>query len=85
VLSLVLGWLAVRTGGLEAGIALAVLMDLSTGFDEAYFEWLTSDEPWVDLQWQSVALDLTVVVAYAAFVVRLARRRGIAAPVPVPV
>jgi hypothetical protein len=63
-----------------------VLLDLSTSLEEANSGWLTSDEPWVDLQWQSVALDLAVVVAYAAFVVRLARRRGIAAaPVPVPV
>lgn len=84
VLSAVLGWLAVRTGGLEAGVALVVFLDLRTSFDEASFGLLTSDEPWIDAQWQFVALDLVMILVYASIVADLARRRGLSTVAPGP-
>ncbi|MFF5231381.1 CPBP family intramembrane glutamic endopeptidase [Dactylosporangium sp. NPDC000521] len=81
-LGAVLGWLAVRTGGLEAGIALVVCLDLLAAAREAIREDLYSDGYLSDLQWQFFALDLVVTLAYAATVALHARRRGIAAVTP---
>jgi len=87
----VLGWLAVRTGGLEAGIALHVVVNLAAlGFSAAYGE-LASDETMADAQWQFLAVDVVLMLAYAATVAGLARRRRLvtlapaaATPEPVP-
>ncbi|MEU0556365.1 CPBP family intramembrane glutamic endopeptidase [Dactylosporangium sp. NPDC006015] len=73
----VLGWLAVRTGGLEAGIALMTCLYLTgLGYD-ALYGWLTYFGPYDDLDWQIFVLNLVVNLVYAAVVTRLARRRGI--------
>lgn len=87
----VLGWLAVRTGGLEAGIALHVVVNLAAlGFSAAYGE-LASGETMADAQWQFFAVDVVLMLAYAATVAGLARRRRLvtlapaaATPEPVP-
>jgi uncharacterized protein len=80
----VLGWLAVRTGGLEAGIALMVAVGLTTLGYQVIFGWLFSDGDYDDMTWQFFALDVVVMLAYAAVVDRLARRRGIATVSPEP-
>ncbi len=74
----VAGWLTVRTGGLEAAIALHVANNLlSAGLAAALGE-LTVDETAADLPWEMVAVDVPQLVAYAAVVLWLARRRGLA-------
>jgi membrane protease YdiL (CAAX protease family) len=77
VFGVVIGWLTVRTGGLEAAIALHVLNNLLSGLLGAAFGDLTVDETAADMPWQFVAVDVPVLLAYAAVVLRLARRRGL--------
>jgi membrane protease YdiL (CAAX protease family) len=94
VFGLVTGWLTVRTGGLEAAIALHVLNNLVSGVLSAAYGQLTVDETAADMPWQLAVIDVPVLLAYAAVIVVLARRRGLAtrsapalpvAPVLVPV
>ncbi len=71
----VAGWLTVRTGGLEAAIALHVVNNLlSTALAAAYGQ-LALDETAADLPWELVALDVPMLLAYAAVILWLARRR----------
>ncbi|BCB78018.1 hypothetical protein GCM10022251_36790 [Phytohabitans flavus] len=69
------GWLAVRTGGLEAGIALHVVMNLASFLLMAALDQLDSDQTLTDATWHTAVLDAFVVCLYAAVVARLARRR----------
>ncbi len=72
----VAGWLTVRTGGLEAAIALHALNNLTSfAVGAAVVGGLDSDETAADLPWQLAALDTTMTVVYAAAVLWLARRR----------
>ena len=83
----VTGWLTVRTGGLEAAIALHVMNNLVSGMLGAAFGELYADETAADMPWQLAVVDVPVLLAYAAVVVVLARRRGLAthsAPAPAP-
>jgi uncharacterized protein len=75
----VAGWLTVRTGGLEAAIALHVVNNLISGGLGAFFGDLGTDETAADLPWQLAVADLPVLLAYAAVILHLARRRGLAA------
>jgi membrane protease YdiL (CAAX protease family) len=91
VFGLVTGWLTVRTGGLEAAIALHVLNNLVGGMLSAAYGDLYADETAADMPWQLAVVDVPVLLAYAAVIVVLARRRGLATrsapppPVVVPV
>ncbi|MEV3969201.1 type II CAAX endopeptidase family protein [Streptomyces sp. NPDC050698] len=83
---LVMGLLTIRTGGLEAAIALHVLNNLlAFGVSAAIVDGLSSDETAADAPW---SLALTAVVTdllYAALVLWLARRRSpqrLSAPAP---
>ncbi|MBL7260008.1 CPBP family intramembrane glutamic endopeptidase [Paractinoplanes lichenicola] len=68
----VAGWLTVRTGGLEAAIALHVMNNLvSAGVAAAYGQ-LTITETAADMPWQMAAVDVVVLTAYAIVVVQLA-------------
>ncbi|MCY1139333.1 type II CAAX endopeptidase family protein [Actinoplanes sp. Pm04-4] len=72
VFGAVTGWLTVRTGGLEAAIALHVMNNLlATGVAAAYDQ-LTITETAADMPWQMFAVDLLVLPAYAWVVLRLA-------------
>jgi membrane protease YdiL (CAAX protease family) len=88
VFGVVAGWLTVRTGGLEAAIALHVMNNLIGGLLSAAYGDLSVDETAADMPWQVAVVDVPVIAGYAAVVLWLARRRGIAArtaaPVPVP-
>ncbi|MEU8183007.1 CPBP family intramembrane glutamic endopeptidase [Micromonospora sp. NPDC049047] len=76
------GWLTVRTGGLEAAIALHVVNNL-TGFAlAAAFGGLAADETMADAPWQLVLVDVLILSAYALVIDRLAARRGLATVVP---
>ncbi|WP_435279907.1 CPBP family glutamic-type intramembrane protease [Streptomyces sp. 1222.5] len=75
----VMGLLAVRTGGLEASIALHTLnnwvgMGIAAGIKGA----LDSDETAADMGWVEAAVDIPTILIYAAAVLWFARRRGIA-------
>ena len=75
----ILGWLTVRTGGLEAAIALHVmnnLISLSLGVADGS---LTLDETAADMPWQAMVVDVVTILGYAAAVSWLAHRRGLAA------
>ncbi len=75
VFGAVAGWLTVRTGGLEAAIALHVLNNLVVGALSAAYGNLHIEETAADMPWQFAVVDVPVMLAYAAVVVVLARRR----------
>ncbi|MDW4907250.1 type II CAAX endopeptidase family protein [Streptomyces sp. ADMS] len=80
VFGLVMGLLTVRTGGLEAAIALHVLNNLlAMGLMSAIAGGLDSEETAADMNWMMVAVDVPMVALYAAVVLWLARRRGLRA------
>jgi len=84
VFGVVAGWLTVRTGGLEAAIALHVVNNLLGSVILAGYGDLAQTETAADLPWQLVALDVPVLVAYAMVISWLARRRGLATVSPEP-
>ncbi|MEU0675791.1 CPBP family glutamic-type intramembrane protease [Streptomyces sp. NPDC006172] len=89
VFGVVAGLLSVRTGGLEAGIALHAVNNLfAFGFSAAVVGGLDSDETAADLPWQGVLIDVSGILLYAAIVLWLARRRPpvhtAEAPPPLP-
>jgi membrane protease YdiL (CAAX protease family) len=74
VFGVVAGWLTVRTGGLEASIALHVANNLLGTLLAAAYGDLSTDETAADMPWQLVAVDVPVLIAYAIVVVFLQRR-----------
>lgn len=76
VFGLVTGLLTIRTGGLEAAIALHVLNNLlAMGVMSAIAGGLESEETAADMDWMMLAVDVPLVCLYAAAVLWLARRR----------
>ncbi|MBU2670783.1 CPBP family intramembrane metalloprotease [Actinoplanes bogorensis] len=70
----VAGWLTVRTGGLEAAIALHVMNNLvAAGLAAAYGQ-LTITETAADMPWQMAAIDVFVLAGYAWAVLKLVRQ-----------
>jgi len=82
VFGVVAGWLTVRTGGLEAAIALHLANNLISSVAAAAFGDLGTDTTAADMPWQFMAIDVPVLLAYALVVVRLARRAGVAGESP---
>jgi membrane protease YdiL (CAAX protease family) len=82
VFGVIAGWLTVRTGGLEAAIALHVMNNLIAMVIAAAYDDLALDETATDMPWQLAVVDLPVLLGYAAVVLWLARRRGIANRTP---
>jgi membrane protease YdiL (CAAX protease family) len=76
------GWLTVRTGGLEAAIALHVLNNLLGGLLGAAYNDLGTDETAADMPWQLAVISIPVVFGYALVVLWLARRRGLETRTP---
>ena len=83
VFGVVAGWVTVRTGGLEAAIALHVMNNLISSVLAAAFGQLTLDETAADMPWQAAIADLPVLIGFAVVIVRLARRRGLATATPI--
>ncbi|MFJ8593179.1 lysostaphin resistance A-like protein [Streptomyces sp. NPDC093598] len=85
---LVMGLLTIRTGGLEAAIALHVLNNLlAFGASAAVVDGLVSDETAADAPWQLALAAMATDLLYAAIVLWLARRRKpqrLSAPAPPP-
>ena len=77
IFGLVAGWLTVRTGGLEAAVALHVMNNLVSAVLSAAYGDLGLDETAADMPWQLAVVDLPVLLGYAAVIVRLSRRRGL--------
>ncbi len=74
---LVAAWLVVRTGGLEAGIALHVLNNyLALGF-AIFFSDLTEALDPGDVSWWNVPVSLTQSLVYAALAAYVAHRMGL--------
>jgi membrane protease YdiL (CAAX protease family) len=83
VFGVVTAVLAIRTGGLEAGIALHVLNNLlGMGIAAAIAGALESDETAADMDWVGAAVDIPMVLLYGAAVLWLARRRRVRAVSP---
>jgi membrane protease YdiL (CAAX protease family) len=85
VFGVVTGWLTVRTGGLEAAIALHVMNNLVGSLLAAAFDQLTIDETAADMPWQAAVVDLPVLIGFAAVILWLARRRGLTTVTPITV
>ncbi len=82
VFGVLAGYLTVRTGGLEAAIALHVANNVAATVAAVALGQLTLDETAADMPWQMVAVDVPVLVAFTLVVSWLAGKRGIAAVAP---
>jgi membrane protease YdiL (CAAX protease family) len=76
------GWLAVRTGGLEAGVAVHVVTNVASFALLAAFDQLAVGQTLTDAPWHTAILDAVIVCLYAAAVMRLARRRSLPTTAP---
>ncbi|WP_435611576.1 CPBP family glutamic-type intramembrane protease [Streptomyces sp. bgisy159] len=73
---MVAGWLAVRTGGLEAAVALHALNNLSFfALGATVTDGLASDETAADMPWQFFVIDVVSMAVYTALILLWARRR----------
>jgi membrane protease YdiL (CAAX protease family) len=82
--AVIAGWLTVRTGGLEAAIALHLATNLlEMGWQAATGD-LASLATAADNSWRMTAVDLAMVALYAVVVSRSTDRRRIARVVPEP-
>jgi membrane protease YdiL (CAAX protease family) len=79
------GWLTVRTGGIEAAIALHVANNLTAAFLASVYGQLTATETAADMPWQAVLIEAPVLLVFALVIDRLARRRRLAVAYEVPV
>jgi membrane protease YdiL (CAAX protease family) len=82
--AVIAGWLTVRTGGLEAAIALHLTTNLLEMSWQAATGELATTATAADNSWLMTVADLTMVALYAVVISRLARRRRIAVVVPEP-
>lgn len=75
--ALIAGWLVIRTGGLEAGIALHILNNfLAYGFALTFGD-LTESLTVSQVSWWNIPVTLTQEGLYAVLVVLVARRVGL--------
>jgi uncharacterized protein len=74
---LIAGWLVIRTGGLEAGIAMHILNNfLAFGYALAFSD-LTSTLNVSEVGWENIPLTLTQAGVYAALVILVARKMDV--------
>ncbi|MEU4159445.1 type II CAAX endopeptidase family protein [Actinoplanes sp. NPDC026670] len=81
----VAGWVTVRTGGLEAAVALHVMNNLLSTLVAAAFGQLAIDETAADMPWQGFAVDVPILIGFAAVIIWLAGRRRLPAATPIVV
>lgn len=74
---LIAGWLVVRTGGLEAGIALHILNNFLAYGIAVSFGDLTETLTVSEISWWNIPLTLTQSGIYAVVVALMARRMGL--------
>ena len=82
--SVVTGWLAVRTGGIEPGIALHTTNNLLAFLLSAAFGSLGVIQTAAQASWTLLAVDIVVLPLYAWLLTRLAERKEIPRTVPEP-
>jgi membrane protease YdiL (CAAX protease family) len=83
----VTGWLCVRTGGIEAAVALHVANNVAVTAIAAALGLLGGEETMADAPWQAAVVGMVVTTGYALVVSRWAARRRLAtrsAPAPEP-
>ncbi|MFC4069969.1 CPBP family intramembrane glutamic endopeptidase [Actinoplanes subglobosus] len=80
---MVAGWVTIRTGGLEAAIALHVVNNLLGMLVAAAFGQLTIEETAADMPWWMFVADVPVLIGFAAVIVWLARRRRLHTASPI--
>jgi uncharacterized protein len=83
VFGAVAGWVTVRTGGLEAAIALHVMNNLLSTLVAAAFGQLTIDETAADMPWWGFVVDVPILIGFAVVIVWLARRRRLPTATPI--
>ncbi|MGJ7416008.1 lysostaphin resistance A-like protein [Streptomyces cinereoruber] len=76
------GWLTIRTGGLEAVIAVHTVNNLIAFSISAVFGELADDSTAADAPWEAFAAELVFAPVFCLAVARLARRRGVVARTP---
>jgi membrane protease YdiL (CAAX protease family) len=74
VFGLIAGWLVIRTGGLEAGIAMHILNNFFAFGYALVFSDLTSSLTVSEVGWENIPLTLTQAGTYAVLVLLVARR-----------
>jgi uncharacterized protein len=78
VFGLAAGWLTIRTGGIEAAVALHVMNNvIAFAASAAYTGGLSSDETAADLPWGVALADATLTVLATAAILHLATRRNL--------
>ncbi|MEU0560819.1 type II CAAX endopeptidase family protein [Dactylosporangium sp. NPDC006015] len=82
--SVATGWLTVRTGGLEAAIALHTVNNLVGMLASAAFGELASTETVAGVGWRFLAVDVLLLPVYVAAITWLARRRHLVTLAPAP-
>jgi hypothetical protein len=71
------GWLVVRTGGLEAGIAMHILNNFFAFGYALLFSDLSSSLNVSEVGWENIRVTLTQALTYAALVLLVSRRMGV--------
>lgn len=75
VFGVVMGWLTLRTGGIEAAIASHVTNNLVMFvMSSAYTGGLAVDETAADMPWQYAVVDMACIVLFGVLILRLAKR-----------
>ncbi|MEV4141195.1 type II CAAX endopeptidase family protein [Dactylosporangium sp. NPDC049742] len=82
--SIATGWLTVRTGGLEAAIALHAVNNLVGMAGAAAFGELDATDTVAGAEWQFLAADVLLLPVYVAVITWLARRRHLVTLAPTP-
>jgi len=86
VFGLSAGWLTIRTGGIEAAVALHVMNNvLAFATAAAYTGGLSSDETAADLPWALALFDAALTLLATAVILRLAKRRNLTTHLTPPV
>jgi membrane protease YdiL (CAAX protease family) len=76
------GWLTIRTGGLEAAIALHVVNNVIAFVGSAALGQLAAEETAADAPWEMFVVSVLVHAVYTGVVLRLARRRRLPTGLP---
>jgi hypothetical protein len=74
---LIAGWLVIRTGGLEAGIAMHILNNFFAFGYALLFSDLSSSLNVSEVGWENIPVTLTQALTYAALVLLVSRRMGV--------
>jgi membrane protease YdiL (CAAX protease family) len=78
VFGIATGWLTIRTGGIEAALALHITTNvLGLAAASAYTGALSSDETAADLPWAMSLVDIAITLLLTAVLLRLSKRHNL--------